>query len=203
MIEATVKRGILVTVLVLITCILGIVASTKIPVQMIPDLEVRTITVQTGWPGATPQDVEKEILIEQERYLRSLPNLKRMISSAGMGSARIELEFPFGVDVNEALIRVSNALSQVPAYPENVDQPRLFSSSFSSNAFMHFRLIPLPGNPMQLDIDMLRDFPGGRPGWGGQTDSDQNRHRTAGPTRGVTESGAGCHQGQKFRRFCR
>lgn len=158
MIEATVKRGVLVTVLVLITCILGIVASVKIPVQMIPDLEVRTITVQTGWPGATPQDVEKEILIEQERYLRSLPNLKRMISSAGMGSARIELEFPFGVDVNEALIRVSNALSQVPAYPENVDQPRLYSSSFSSNAFMHFRLIPLPGNPMQLDIDMLRDF---------------------------------------------
>lgn len=158
MIEATVKRGILVTVVVLITCILGVVASIKIPVQMIPDLEVRTITVQTGWPGATPQDVEKEILIEQERYLRSLPNLKRMISSADMGSARIELEFPFGVDVNEALIRVSNALSQVPAYPENVDQPRLFSSSFSSNAFMHFRLLPLPGNPMQLDIDMLLDF---------------------------------------------
>ncbi len=158
MIESTVKRGILVTVLVLITCILGVVASIKIPVQMIPDLEVRTITVQTGWPGATPQDVEKEILIEQERYLRSLPNLKRMISSAGMGSARIELEFPFGVDVNEALIRVSNALSQVPAYPENVDQPRLFSSSFSSNAFMFFRLVPLPDNPMQLDIDMLRDF---------------------------------------------
>ncbi|MFK8012316.1 MAG: efflux RND transporter permease subunit, partial [Marinicellaceae bacterium] len=158
MMESTVKRGILVTVVVLITCILGVVASLKIPVQMIPDLEVRTITVQTGWPGATPQDVEKEILIEQERYLRSLPNLKRMISSAGMGSARIELEFPFGVDANEALIRVSNALSQVPAYPENVDQPRLFSSSFSSNAFMYFRLAPLDGNPMKLDVDMLRDY---------------------------------------------
>ena len=86
MIESTVKRGILVTVIVLITCILGIVASINIPVQMIPDLEVRTITVQTGWPGATPQDVEKEILIEQERYLRSLPNLKRMISSSGLSS---------------------------------------------------------------------------------------------------------------------
>jgi multidrug efflux pump subunit AcrB len=125
---------------------------------MIPDLEVRTITVQTGWPGATPQDIEKEILIEQERYLRSLPNLKRMISSAQMGSASIALEFPFGVDINEALIRVSNALSQVPAYPENVDQPQLFSSSFSSNAFMFFKLAPLEGNPMGLDVDMLRDF---------------------------------------------
>jgi multidrug efflux pump subunit AcrB len=158
MIESTVKRGTLVTVIVLIGCILGVVSALNIPVQMIPDLEVRTITVQTGWPGATPQDIEKEILIEQERYLRSLPNLQRMVSSASMGSARIGLEFPFGVDVSDALIQVSNALSQVPAYPENVDQPRLFSSSFSSNAFMHFRLTPLSGNPMGLDVDMLRDF---------------------------------------------
>ena len=102
--------------------------------------------------------MEKEILIEQERYLRTLPNLKRMVSRASTGSAEIELEFPFGVDVNEALIRVSNALSQVPSYPENVDQPRLFSSSFSNNAFMFFRLMPLRGNPLTLDMDMLRDY---------------------------------------------
>ena len=70
-----------------------------------------------------PQDVEKEILIEQERYLRSLPNLQRMVSFAELGRARIELEFPFGTNVNDALIRVNNALSQVPSYPENVDQP--------------------------------------------------------------------------------
>ena len=158
MIEAAVKRGTLVTVVVLITAILGLISALNIPVQMIPDLEVRTITVQTGWPGATPQDVEKEILIEQERYLRSLPNLKRMISYAEMGEATVELEFPFGVGVNDALIRVNNALSQVPAYPENVDQPRLFSSSFSNNAFMYFVLKPQAGNPLQLDVDLLRDF---------------------------------------------
>lgn len=158
MIEASVKRGILVAVIVLISCIMGLVAALNIPVQMIPDLEVRTITVRTGWSGATPQDVEKEILIEQERYLRSVPNLKRMVSYAGMGSARIELEFPFGVDANDALIRVNNALSQVPAYPENVDQPRLFSASFSSNSFMFFSLKPKQGNPLNLDVDLLRDF---------------------------------------------
>ncbi|KID56266.1 acriflavin resistance protein [Pseudoalteromonas luteoviolacea] len=158
MIESAVKRGTLVAVISLIICILGLVTALKIPVQMIPDLEVRTITVQTGWPGATPQDVEKEILVEQERYLRSLSNLKRMVSYSQMGSARIQLEFPFGVDVNDALIRVNNALSQVPGYPENVDQPRLYSSSFSSNAFMHFVLKPQKGNPLDLDVDMLRDF---------------------------------------------
>ena len=54
----------------------GVMAALRIPVQMIPDLEVRTITVRTSWPGATPQDIEKEILIEQEEYLRNIPSLQ-------------------------------------------------------------------------------------------------------------------------------
>ncbi|RLT92975.1 efflux RND transporter permease subunit [Ketobacter sp.] len=158
MFEASIRQGIIVSVTVLIVCVLGLVSALRIPVQMIPDLEVRTISVQTGWAGATPQDVEKEILIEQERYLRTVPNLQRMLSSAETGEASIELEFPFGVDINETLIEVSNALSQVSSYPENVDQPRLFSSSFSENAFMYFSVLPQPGNPLQLDMDMMFDF---------------------------------------------
>jgi len=158
MFEGGVRNGKLVAVIVLIVSVLGLAAAFRIPVQMIPDLDVRTISVVTSWAGATPQDLEKEILIEQERYLRNLPNLTRMESLAETGRATIELEFPFGVDVNEALIRVANALSQVSAYPENVDQPRLLSSSFSENAFMYFSLAPLPDNPLGLDMDLVTDF---------------------------------------------
>lgn len=158
MIDNTIRQGRLLSVIALIVCTLGLAAALHMPVQMIPDLESRIISVETGWPGATPQDIEKEILLEQERYLRSLPNLTRMESFAMMGEAVIELEFPSGVDVNEALIRVANALSQVPNYPENVDQPRLYSESFSENAFMFFSVMPQPGNPRQLDMDMISDF---------------------------------------------
>ncbi|TQV74828.1 efflux RND transporter permease subunit [Aliikangiella marina] len=158
MFQSAVKHGTLVAVIVFIVTILGIVGALKIPVQMIPDLEVRTISVSTGWPGATPQDVEKEILIEQERYLRNLPSLQRMTSYAELGEASIELEFPFGVEVSDALLDVNNALSQVPSYPENVDQPRILASAFSSNAFMFFTLRPQAGNPLELDMDLIRDY---------------------------------------------
>ena len=158
MFAGVIRQGTIVAVIALIVCVLGVLAALRIPVQMIPDLEVRTVTVDTRWPGATPQDVEQEILIEQEEYLRALPGLERMISTASDGSARIELEFPFGTDITEALIRVNNALSQVPAYPENVDEPRLDASSFSQNAFMFFRIEPLPGNPFSLDMKLMFDF---------------------------------------------
>ncbi len=158
MFEQIVQRGTLVTVTVLIVCVIGIAAALRIPVQMIPDLDVRVISVRTTWPGATPQDVEKEILVEQEDYLRNLPNLSRIVATASSGSAEIELEFPHGTDITEMLIRVNNALSQVPSYPENVDEPSIYANSFSSNAFMFYSVTPLPGNPRQVDMDLARDF---------------------------------------------
>ena len=136
MFSKIIHNGTLVTVCVLIVSVLGILAANRIPVQMIPDLDVRSISVRTVWPGATPQDVEKEILIEQEDYLRNLPNLSRLTATAQTGSASIELEFPLGTDMTDMMIRVNNSLSQVPSYPENVDEPQVYASSFSSNAFM-------------------------------------------------------------------
>ena len=158
MFEAIVKRGTLMTVIILIVSVLGVMAALRIPVQMIPDLEVRTITVRTSWPGATPQDIEKEIVIEQEEYLRSIPGLQRIISSSSFGRASIELEFPFGIDLNQTLINVNNALSQVPSYPNNVDEPRIYATSFSSNSFMYFRVAPLRDNPRKLDMVLMQDF---------------------------------------------
>jgi len=158
MFESMIRRGTLMTVIAGVVAVIGIVAALTIPVQMIPDLEVRTISVRTSWPGATPQDIEKEILIEQEEYLRSIPSLQEMTSEASTGTAEIELEFPYDADITETLIRVTNALQQVPDYPVNVDQPRVLAESFSSNSFMYFRVAPLDGNPRDLDMDMMRDF---------------------------------------------
>lgn len=158
MLETPIKQGKLLTVIILILMVLGLAAAQRIPVQMIPDLDVRTVRINTNWPGATPQDIEKEILIEQERYLRSIPNLKRMESRAETGRARIILEFPFGVDIDSTLIKASNALSRVSSYPENVDQPILYSSSFSENAFLYFAVTPLDSNPLNINMNMVADF---------------------------------------------
>lgn len=158
MFAGVIRHGTLVAVVSLIVLILGIAAASRIPVQMIPDLEVRTVSVETRWPGATPQDVEKDIVIEQERYLRNLANLQRMTSTTGNGFAEIELEFPFGVDVTQALIEVNNALSRVSSYPRNVDPPRIVASSFSANAFMHFSVAPLDGDPRRINVRLMQDF---------------------------------------------
>ena len=114
--------------------------------------------IRTNWPGATPQDVERELVIEQEDYLRSITGIERMLSRASMGQAQIELELVRGTDLNDALIRVNNALSQVPAYPENVDEPRIVADAYSNSAFIFIGITTLPGNPYGLDLYSMRDY---------------------------------------------
>ena len=158
MFKFAIERPVILTVAILLLTLFGILSIFNVPVQMIPDLDARVVTVSTSWPGAAPQDLEKEIVIEQEKYLGRIPGLERMVSTASTGSADIELEFPFTVPMEEALLNVNNALSQVPGYPENVDQPSIRAEAFSSNAFMYFRLMPETGAFTEEDIVALRDW---------------------------------------------
>ena len=81
-----------------------------------------------------------------------------MIASSSTGSASIELEFPATIDKNDALIRVLNALSQVPTYPENVDEPRVLATSFSSNAFMFYSIQDISGERTPEEVLRMFDF---------------------------------------------
>ncbi len=159
MFRLALEKPIVLLVGILIVSLFGLAAVFRVPIQMVPDLDPRIISVETRWPGATPQDVEKEILLEQEEYLRNITGLKRMYANAEFGVAAIELEFPFGVDINEALILVNNALSQVPDYPENVDEPNVTADSFSSNSFMYFgvSVIDDSGRDIQNEFDWVED----------------------------------------------
>ncbi len=58
-----IENPILVAVAMLLVTLMGILSVLRVPVQLIPDLDVRVVTIVTRWPGATPQDVEREILV--------------------------------------------------------------------------------------------------------------------------------------------
>ncbi len=158
MFRFAIEKPVILTVTVLILTLFGIVSIFNVPVQMIPDLDARVISVRTTWPGAAPQDVEKEILVEQEQFLSRIPGLERMVATANTGRAEIELEFPHTISIDAALLNVNNALSQVPSYPENVQQPSIKPEAFSSNSFMYFKLRPESGQFKETDILALRDW---------------------------------------------
>ncbi|MEO1525281.1 MAG: efflux RND transporter permease subunit [Planctomycetota bacterium] len=129
-----------VSVAALLLVLFGFIATQRMPVQLAPEVIRPTISVDTRWPGASPREMEREILFEQERQLKGVEGVQEMVSSAEQGQCEIELNFAVGTDMDQALLRVNSRLQQVRDYPENAERPVIRSSSNSRQAIAWFIL---------------------------------------------------------------
>ena len=53
-IEAFIRNPVKVSVGVLLVALFGVIALTRMPMQLTPEVQIPTITVETRWPGASP-----------------------------------------------------------------------------------------------------------------------------------------------------
>lgn len=141
-----IHKPVSVTVAVILTVMFGLIGLNKLPVQLTPDVEAPQITVNTSWNGATPYEVEKEIIEKQERVLKGLRGLTTMESSSYNSYATITLTFEVGTDLDDALLRVSNKMNEVSGYPDTADRPAIEAAGANSSPIIWMVLEPTEDN---------------------------------------------------------
>ena len=150
LIDAFVHNPTKVAVGVLLLTLFGTIALWAMPMQLTPEVEIPTITVTTRWPGASPQEVEREIVVEQEEQLKSVEGLQKLSSASSDSQGVITLEFSVGADIDTLRSKVDGRLNQVPIYPEDADEPVIATSDPNANAIAWFILSALPPSAEQF-----------------------------------------------------
>ena len=143
---------------VILLLLFGFIGLFRLPVQLTPNVEEPEITISTVWPGASPQEIEREIIEEQEEQLKSLEGMKKMESSSSDSFGTITLTFQVGTSLDSALLKVSNRLEQVPSYPDDVEKPVIRSVDVNANAIAWFILAAREKDGFAGDISTLYDF---------------------------------------------
>jgi HAE1 family hydrophobic/amphiphilic exporter-1 len=151
LIQSFVHNPVKVCVGVILLLMFGILSIFNMPMQLIPEVEVPTLTVETRWPGASPEEVEKQIVHEQEEQLKSVEGVRKMTSESMDSMGRVTLEFPVGTDISEALLKVNTKLSQVASYPEDVNEPIINTSNASDRAIAWLILSQRVPSPAERD----------------------------------------------------
>lgn len=151
LIEWFVRNPVKVSVGVILVTLFGAISLNRMPMQLTPEVEIPTISVSTTWPGASPQEVESEIVQEQEEQLQSVEGLQKMTSESMDSRGQITLEFAIGTSISEALLNVSTRLQQVREYPENADEPIVATSNAADRFIAWFILTPKTPSPEKLD----------------------------------------------------
>jgi len=145
-IRFSIEKPVSVIVGIILVVLFGWIGLTSLPYQLSPTVIEPEITVTTTWPGATPYEIEREIIEEQEKVLKGIPGLLEMESSSYNSQGTITLKFSIGTEVDGALLRVSNKLDEVPTYPENVDKPIISATGAATSPVVWMVLKTLAGN---------------------------------------------------------
>ncbi len=159
LIQGAIQRPIAVLAAVMMVIIFGLLALQRIPIQLAPDVNKPVITVLTYWPGASPYEVEREILNRQEEKLRGIEGLVETEGTAQDGRAEIKLQFALGINMDRAVLLVSNRLDQVEEYPDEALRPTISTTGLSDNPIAWFIITRTPGNdrPVESYGDFVED----------------------------------------------
>ena len=138
-------------------CLLGgLMAFTRVPVQMKPEVDSVVISVTTRWESASAEEIESDIVEEQEKVLGETKNLVSMTSNSQAGQGTVRLEFATGTDLGAAKAEVLQKLDEVPGYPEAVLQPVVEDIDPESVDFIAW--VGLSSTDPDFDTTTLYDF---------------------------------------------
>ena len=107
MVKFLITRPVAVTMTFLALILLGITASQKLPVSLMPDIDIPEITVSVSRPDVSAREIENSVVSIMRRNLLQVQDIDNMESESRNGSAVIRLTFRFGTDINLALDRKS------------------------------------------------------------------------------------------------
>ena len=127
--------------LVMLTVVFGIVALKEIPIQMTPDIDKPILQVRVSWQGASPDDVEREIITRLERSISSLSGVEKIESDSRYGSGRVTLTYNIGENIDNATIKLLNRISTINGLPEEASKPVVRTSNSEDSPISRLVLI--------------------------------------------------------------
>jgi len=142
-VDVCVRRPVGVAVAVILAVMFGLIALGEMPVQLTPTVDEPIVTITTEWPGRSPQEIVDAITEPQEEELKNVENLTKMQSVTREGEATVTLEFAVGTDSDQAKQDVRDKLSQVPDYPEDVDEPTVIASEGAAENAIAWMIIDI------------------------------------------------------------
>ncbi len=142
MIFFSAKRPVTVSMIAIGLCLLGLISWNKLAVQLLPQFIMPEVFIGAGLQGASPLQVERDLIIPIEGEISQLENVVDINSSANAGFASIQISFKYGTDMKFMLLKLQQRINAV--------QKRLPAGSFVR--INHFDTADISSYLMQLSI---------------------------------------------------
>lgn len=130
MVRFLITRPVAVIMTFLALLLLGIVASGRLPVSLMPDIDIPEITVAVSRPDVSAREIENTVVSIIRRNLLQVQGIDRIESESRNGSALLRLSFKFGNDIDLAFMEVNEKIDgAMNNLPGDLERPRIIKAS--------------------------------------------------------------------------
>jgi len=151
-----VSRPVATAMLTLIAVVVGLFSMFKLPIDLLPELEIPTVSVRAEYGNASPEEMERLVTEYIEESVSVVAGVDELTSTSGEGSTRVSARFVWGTDIDEAANDVRTRIDRViDELPDDLPRPRV--SKYDPNSFPIVILgIASPLDPVEL-TEMVED----------------------------------------------
>lgn len=130
MLRRLIDRPVAVTMTLVAVLIVGVVSIGRLPVSLMPGIDIPRITVQAALPGASAREVDLSLVQPLRRELLQLPSLEDIRCEAKNDGATIVLTFAHGTDAGFNYVETNERIDRaLRSLPEGAERPRVIRAS--------------------------------------------------------------------------
>ena len=149
--ERLLRRPHAVLAFTLVAVLLGIMGYRGMPINLFPDTNRPTVAVVVQWPGATADDVAREVTHPVEVRLTALDGVRRVTSTSRDQVSLVQVEFEYGNPIDLAAARVEIELKRVTgSLPREAQEPLIFRITDAAHPAMVLAVTGAEGRDLDL-----------------------------------------------------
>jgi HAE1 family hydrophobic/amphiphilic exporter-1 len=131
--DLSINQPVLATMISISMMTLGVYSYRQLSVDQFPDVEIPVLTVQTRYPGASPETVEREVSKRIEEALNTISGVRHISSTTTEGFSAVVVEFRLGASIQVAQQDAQAKINAIRAdFPAEVEQPVLQRIDFNA-----------------------------------------------------------------------
>ena len=147
------KNAVAANLIMLVAFIGGFIAFNSMERKMFPNAQLDTVFVGVNWPGASPQEVEEQIVTRIEEIVSDIDGIDRITSVANEGNASVYVVARQSTDMDRFVDEVKLRVDQINNLPRDSYQPNV-SRRYARNWFMG---LTVSGNMDRLTLKRIAD----------------------------------------------
>lgn len=135
--RTAINRPVMMFMMSAVIILLGAIALTRLPVDLMPEVTMPSVTVRVSYSGVGPLEMEDLVTRPLEQAVAASPGLERISATSSEGSSNVRLNFAWGTDLNEAADDIRTKIDRVRGrLPEEADAPTIMKFDSSTQAIM-------------------------------------------------------------------